>query len=143
MAGIQINDLLEIPESQLRWSFSRSGGPGGQNVNKVNSKATLRWLPADDMLSPAAWNRFIRKARRYLTADGEIVIQSQLYRDQAKNIEDCREKLREMLVISLIAPKKRVATKPSKAARQRRLTEKRLTSAKKDSRRQGRSGATD
>ncbi len=134
MTGIQINERLIIAEEQLQWSFARSSGPGGQNVNKVNSKATLRWTPVPGTLSQAAWNRFQRKAQRYPTSDGQVVIQPQEHRDQAQNIDSCREKLRTLLQAALIPPKRRIATKPTKAARQRRLDDKQRRSDKKKSR---------
>lgn len=134
MTGISINESLRIPEEQLQWSFARSSGPGGQNVNKVNSKATLRWRDASAFLSMAQWKRFQRLAKRYLTTDGEIVIQSQEHRDQAQNIEACRQKLRELVRASLKPPKRRVPTKPTKASRRRRLDNKRRTSDKKQMR---------
>jgi ribosome-associated protein len=134
MTGLPITDKWTIPEEQLQWSFARSSGPGGQNVNKVNSKATLRWTPLDGTLSTAAWNRFRRLASRYLTSEGEIVIQSQEHRDQLQNIQSCRDKLRNMLVAAITPPKRRVATKPTKASRQRRLDNKQKLSDKKKSR---------
>ena len=134
MTGIRINDRLTIPEEQLQWSYARSSGPGGQNVNKVNSKATLRWTPADGTLSAAAWTRFRRAASRFLTTEGEVVIQSQEHRDQLQNVQACRDKLRSLLVAALTPPKRRVATKPTKASRQRRLDAKQRRSATKQSR---------
>jgi ribosome-associated protein len=135
MTGIQVSNSLEIPDGQLEWSFSRSSGPGGQNVNKVNTKATLRWIPPAEFLPAAAWKRFQRKARRYLTIEGEVVIQSQEHRDRAQNVEACRNKLRHLILAALITPKKRIATKPSRASKQRRLDEKRRKSDKKTGRR--------
>ena len=134
MSGIVVTEKLTIPEDQLEWSYSRSSGPGGQNVNKVNSKATLRWTPGEDTLSKAAWLRFSKLAKRYLTEDGQVVIQSQEYRDQPKNADACRTKLAELLRQALKPPTRRIKTKPSKAARQRRLTEKKKLSDKKRSR---------
>ncbi len=139
MTGIVISDHWTIPDEQMQWSFARSSGPGGQNVNKVNSKATLRWKPDMETLVPggltqAAWNRFQRQAQRYLTAQGEIVIQSQEHRDQAQNIAACRQKLQTLLIAAMVAPKRRVATRPTKASRQRRLDTKQRTSDKKKSR---------
>lgn len=131
MSGIQIDEQTMIPEEDLSWSFSRSSGPGGQNVNKVNTKATLRWQPPSGFLSEAAWRRFQSKAKRFLTLDGAVCIQSQEHRDRLQNMESCREKLRQMLVSSMKSPKKRVSTKPSKAARQRRLDEKKLNAKRK------------
>ncbi len=134
MTGIPITQRLTIPEEQLQWSFARSSGPGGQNVNKVNSKATLRWTPLEGTLSVAAWNRFRRSAGRYLTNEGEVVIQSQEHRDQWQNVQACRDKLRVLLVAAITPPKRRVATKPTKASRQRRLDDKQRRSDKKKSR---------
>jgi len=134
MSGIQISELLQISEDDLKWTFSRSSGPGGQNVNKVNTKSTLRWVRPADFLTEAAWRRFQVKAKRFLSIDGEVVIQSQEHRERLQNMEACRQKLRELLVSSLKGPKKRISTKPSKASRQRRLDNKRLNSQKKKSR---------
>ncbi len=134
MAGILITEQLEIPEDQLEWSFARSSGPGGQNVNKVNSKATLRWRRKLGTLSGAAWMRFKKNAKRYLTSDDEIVIQSQEHRDQSQNVNACREKLRSLVLASLKPPKPRVATKPTAGSRRRRLDNKRKLGDKKRSR---------
>lgn len=135
MAGIQLTEGLEIPESELQWSFSRSSGPGGQNVNKVATKATLRWTPAEEFLPSAAWRRFQHKAARFFTIEGQVVIQSQEHRERAQNVEACRTKLKRLLLAALITPKKRVPTKPSRAAQQRRLDDKRRAADKKSSRR--------
>ena len=134
MSGIQLTRVLFIPESDLVWSFSRSGGPGGQNVNKVSSKATLRWTPPDGFLAPVAWRIFARKAKRYLTTEGQVVIQSQEHRDRPQNVQACRDKLQSLLNSSLTPPKKRIPTKRSKASNQRRLTDKKQSSDKKRSR---------
>lgn len=134
VSGIVIKQDLIIPEDQLRWTYARSSGPGGQNVNKVNSKATLRWTPPAEFLGPAAWNRFLKLAARYVTESGEIVIASDEYRDQQRNIERSCEKLRALLLTAIVPPKRRIATKPSKASRQRRLDEKKRTSQKKSNR---------
>ncbi len=135
MANLKINDQWEIPDEQLQWTFARSSGPGGQNVNKVNSKATLRWIPVPDWLPPAVWRRFCRSAARYVTSDGQIVIQSQEYRDQTQNIVACQQKLRTLLQGALIPPKRRIPTKPTKASKQRRLDDKQRRAGKKNSRR--------
>ncbi len=134
VADLFINENLSIPEDHLHWSFARSSGPGGQNVNKVNSKATLRWALPVDFLPPAPMSRFRRLAQRYITTEGEVVIQSQQFRDQTQNIDSCREKLKVLIVAALIQPKRRVATKPSKAAKRRRLDDKKMLSDKKKTR---------
>jgi ribosome-associated protein len=134
VSDLQINETIVIAEDQITWTFARSSGPGGQNVNKVNSKATLRWLPPAEFLPPAPWGRFRRLAKRFFTTEGEVVIQSQEFRDQAQNIESCREKLRRLLLEAIVPPKRRVATKPTKASRRRRLDDKKMQSDKKRTR---------
>src|ERR1700747_1666488 len=95
MAGV------EIPEGELHFSFARSGGPGGQNVNKVASKAVLHWdLAANTLLPPEVKDRVRARQANRLTGEGMLVIQSQRYRDQPRNIEDCRDKLREMVLLA-------------------------------------------
>ncbi len=127
---------LCIPDGELHWSFVRSGGPGGQNVNKVASKAVLRWNLAtsegvpDDMKA-----RFRIQQRNRITVDGDLIITSQRYRDQERNKLDCLEKLRDMIVEASIAPKPRKPSKPSRASRERRLKVKRHRSSIKKSRR--------
>lgn len=134
MTGIFVNENWTIPEEELQWSFARSSGPGGQNVNKVNSKATLRWSPPEGSMPKPVWNRFRALAKRYLTADGEIVIQSQEHRDQPQNIEACRSRLAVLLRQALVRPKSRIKTKPSRSAQRKRLDEKKRHSDKKKSR---------
>lgn len=135
MSPLIVKEGLVIPEDQLRWTFARSGGPGGQNVNKVSSKAILRWRPPTDFLPAAVWSRFRKLAARYLTEEGEVVIASDEYRDQPRNIERSREKLRALILTALVPPKRRIATKPTRSSRMRRLDEKRRASEKKSSRR--------
>lgn len=134
VSDLFINENLSIPEDQLQWSYARSSGPGGQNVNKVNSKATLRWALPDDFLPPAPMSRFRQLAQRYITTEGEVVIQSQQFRDQTQNIDSCREKLKVLIRSALIQPKRRIATKPSKSANRRRLDDKRMQADKKKTR---------
>jgi len=135
---IAINDRLTIPDEELEWSFARSGGPGGQNVNKVSSKAVLRWMAARSPIAIplAAWERMKARFPSRFTVDGEVLISSQEHRDQERNRQACEEKLAEMIVAALIEPRPRKKTKPSKGAKKRRLADKRLLSEKKQSRRQ-------
>jgi ribosome-associated protein len=125
--SLAITASVSIPEEELIWSFSRSSGPGGQNVNKVNSKATLHWnVVATAVLPEDVRDRFLQTFRTRFTTRGEIVLSSQEYRDQPKNIEACREKLKEMLLSVWKAPKKRRPTKRTKGSQMRRLTEKKV-----------------
>ncbi len=134
VSDLVINENLSIPGDDLQWSYARSSGPGGQNVNKVNSKAVLRWALPSDFLPPAPMNRFRKLAQRYITTEGDVVIQSQQFRDQVQNIGSCREKLRVLIIAALVQPKRRVATKPSKSSKRRRLDDKKIQSDKKKTR---------
>jgi ribosome-associated protein len=131
-----VNDRLKIPLSELNFSFARSSGPGGQNVNKVNSKATLRWsATTSPSLPEPVRERFLTKYCHRITNSGEILISSQRFRDQGRNVADCLSKLRDMLSAVAAAPRKRKRTRPPKAAKERRLLAKRDRSEKKQLRR--------
>jgi ribosome-associated protein len=133
---MEITSQLRIPDGELQWTFVRSGGPGGQNVNKVASKAVLRWnVAAGASLPEDVKARFRAQQRNRITADGDLIITSQRYRDQERNKEDCLEKLRNMILQATILPKPRKASKPGRAARERRLQVKRHRSDIKKSRR--------
>jgi len=133
---LQITTHIAISDDELHFSFSRSRGPGGQNVNKVSSKATMRWAAVASAQLPAGVReRFLTKYASQLTKDGELVIYSQEYRDQPKNIESCREKLRAMIASVVTPPKKRRPTKPTKGSKVRRLNEKKSRSKLKEGRR--------
>ena len=135
---LSISTRITIADEELRFSFSRSGGPGGQNVNKVNSKATLHWQPGSSAALPEdVRDRFLARYAARITNDGDVVITSQQSRDQPKNIEDCLEKLRAMILAILVPPKKRRATKPTKGSQRRRLNEKKQRSQTKQNRRGG------
>ncbi|WP_235934777.1 alternative ribosome rescue aminoacyl-tRNA hydrolase ArfB [Candidatus Laterigemmans baculatus] len=123
---------LTIPAAELQTTFARSGGPGGQNVNKVNSKVTLRWRIRDNSLMPEPWRQRVegRFAGR-INNEGELVLHSERYRSQPRNLEDCREKLRDLLLECQTAPRKRIATRPTKGSKLRRLDAKRQQSEKK------------
>src|SRR2546422_2368301 len=91
-------ELFRIPDRELQWSFVRSSGPGGQNVNKVASKAVLRWDLAGSPSVPAEVKARLRTLqRRRITGDGELLLTSQRFRDQERNRLDCLDKLREMI----------------------------------------------
>jgi ribosome-associated protein len=133
---LAVNSRIVIPESELRFTYVRSSGPGGQNVNKVNSKAVLRWHVAASASVPEdVRGRFVAKYRRRIGADGDAIISSDRHRDRAGNAADCRAKLRDMLLAVAAPPKKRRPTRPTRAARERRLKSKTEHSAKKESRR--------
>jgi ribosome-associated protein len=133
---LKINHHLAIPAAELNYSYSRSPGPGGQNVNKVNSKVTLRWnVQKTTSLPPAILARFKRTYVRRINNDGELILTSHRHRDQGRNVADVLNKLRELVLAIAVEPKKRKATKPTKASKRRRLEQKRRNSLTKRSRR--------
>ena len=133
---LEINDQLRIPETELEWSFVRSGGPGGQNVNKVASKAVLRWHLAGSPSVPEPVKARLRAhQRRRITAEGDLVLTSQRYRDQERNRQDCLDKLRELVLEAATPPRPRRPTKPTRGSREARLRTKRRRSATKAERR--------
>ncbi len=132
MKPLPIDERLVIPGRDLSWSAARSSGPGGQNVNKVATKVTLRFdLRNTGALTEAQKRRLRKLAGRRLDADGGILVSAQAERSQSQNLERARATLQTLIRKSLPAPKRRVATKPSKAQRRRRLQDKRHQSEKK------------
>jgi ribosome-associated protein len=135
---IEITPTIHIDERDVQFEFVRAGGPGGQNVNKVNSKATLRWdVSRTPSLPEDVRARFVARYASRLTKEGDLVLSSQRYRDQGRNVEDCLERLREMILAVAKAPVKRKPTQPSRGSQERRLEAKRQTSRRKESRRDG------
>ena len=135
---LAVNSRLKIPLKEFQFTFARSGGPGGQNVNKLNTKATLRWrVTTSPSLPEPVRQRFLRRYRRRITTEGELVMHSQRFRDAGRNVADCLEKLRAMLAEVAAPPKPRRPTRPTRASQRRRLEEKRKLSQKKQGRRGG------
>jgi len=127
-----ISSKFNLPYSELEFSFVRSSGPGGQNVNKVNSKAVLRWNIANtSCFSVDQHLRVMAKLATRLTAEGDLIITSDRYRDQKQNKDDCVEKLIELIEQSLAVPKARKKTKPTKGSKRRKLEGKSRDGEKK------------
>jgi len=132
----EINDRIRIPEEEFTWSFARSGGPGGQNVNKVASKALLSWdVEKTACLSIPVKIRLKTLQRRRFTKEGILQIVSQRYRDQERNRQDCLDKLREMVLEALVVPKSRKPSRPTRGSREARLRAKKIRSGIKSGRR--------
>jgi ribosome-associated protein len=133
---LEVNDRIQIPDSEFTFAFSRSGGPGGQNVNKVCSRALLTWdVTRSPSIPQDVRERFLIRFRRRINNEGMLLITSQRYRDQGRNTQDCLGKLVEMLLAVAVAPTKRKASVPSRGAKQRRLNDKHVRSDRKQSRR--------
>jgi ribosome-associated protein len=123
--AIIVTDAVRIPLSALTVHAVRASGPGGQNVNKVATKIELRVdLAAVEGLSDAARARLHGLARHRLDADGRLVVTSQATRNQARNLEDARAKVADLIRAALVPPRRRVKTAPPVSARRRRLTGK-------------------
>jgi ribosome-associated protein len=116
---------LHIPFHEMEFTYARSRGPGGQNVNRTNSAAILRWnLWSSQVLSAEIKERLALKLHGKLTVDGDLIIRSEVHRDQDQNRSECIQKLHEMLRKALFVPKKRVATKPTRSSKRKRLDSK-------------------
>jgi ribosome-associated protein len=138
---VVVSDRVVVPGEELQIHFARSGGPGGQNVNKVNSKAVLRWRVTTTTALPRDVRaRFLERFASRVTSAGDLVLSADEYREQARNREACRERLRQMILQVLAPPRKRIKTRPGRAANERRLQRKRQQGDKKAQRRSRREG---
>ena len=121
MQDLVVTPRVTIPGGELALAFARSGGPGGQNVNKVSSKVELRWNPTTSAAltdDDRAW--LVHRLRSRLTSDGTLIVTSTATRDQAKNRDDATSKLALIVRAALDRPRPRRATRPSRAAKRRR-----------------------
>ena len=134
--AIRITDDIAIDESEIEESFVRSSGPGGQNVNKLSTAVQLRF---DVRRSPSLPNdvavRLMRLAGKRMTKNGVLVIVAQNHRTQERNRAEALERLVGLVQAAAVRPVKRIATKPPKAAREKRLEGKKLRSNIKGMRR--------
>ena len=136
MHDVVVSPSLTIPGSELTFAFSRSGGPGGQNVNKVSSKVELRWQPGTSSAlreDDRAW--LLQRLASRLTNDGTLLITSTLTRDQIKNRDEATRKLVLIVRTALERPKVRRPTKVSRGAKRRRVADKRHRAETKSNRR--------
>ncbi|MEQ9448128.1 MAG: alternative ribosome rescue aminoacyl-tRNA hydrolase ArfB [Rhodospirillaceae bacterium] len=132
---IRITPDLSLDERELEFSFIRAGGPGGQNVNKVATAVQLRFDALGSRSLPASMHRrLLVLAGKRATADGVIVISASRFRTQERNRADAIERLVELVRRAAVVPRKRKPTRPTKAARTRRLESKRRRSDVKSKR---------
>jgi ribosome-associated protein len=135
-SGIELAPGVTVNENRLRLQYARSSGPGGQNVNKVNTKTEL-WVPINALigLTENARARLTKLAGHRLTLAGEIHIAADNHRTQEANRAEAFDRLRELIIQAMHEPKRRKKTKPSKGAKRRRLNEKKRRGAVKSNRR--------
>ncbi len=136
MDDLRVRRGLVIPAGELRVSTSRSSGPGGQHVNKSNTRVTLRWnIEASDVLSDRQLALLRSRLDRRLTRAGELVLHAGRARSRARNLERARERLVEIVSQGLATARARIATRASAGNRKRRVQQKRHRSAVKSRRR--------
>lgn len=133
--GVPLAPGVRVASSAIVLSFVRASGPGGQNVNKRATKCQLRIRLDDIPLTDAARARLIALAGSLLTDSGDLIIQDDSTRSQARNRDACLDRLRELVARALVAPKKRRPTKPSRGAVQRRIDDKKRRGESKQRRR--------
>jgi len=141
LAGLEIQPGLLIPEDELQVSYSRSGGPGGQNVNKLETRVTLRYSVRESQaLDEAQRARLLERLSSRLTSEGELLVHASRQRVQGRNEKEARERLAGILREALAVPKKRRATRPTHGSKKRRLAQKQRRSETKRLRRKNPDG---
>lgn len=132
---LNISPLIQIPDAELTERFVRASGPGGQNVNKVSTAVELRFdARASASLPEPVRLRLLAKSDQRITDDGVVIIQASRFRTQDRNRQDARDRLAAMILAATVVPKKRIATKPSRGAKERRLEGKHVRSGIKANR---------
>ena len=126
---------FELPLEEIHFSYARSSGPGGQNVNKVNSKTVLYWnIQNSKALNEGQKQRILAHLETRINHEGELVLMSDRYRDQPQKRDDCLEKALDMITPYLVPPRERRKTKPSRSSIRKGKQGKKLLSEKKQSR---------
>ena len=132
----RLAEKIKQIKKEVEFQFMRSSGPGGQNVNKTNSAVQLRWsIDQSGALQLEEKELVKRKLAHLLTTEGELLIKSTESRDQKQNIETSYQKLEALIIKAFTRVKARIKTKPTRGSKERRLTSKKMTGAKKEQRR--------
>lgn len=133
---LTITPAIRVPLSELRFQMSRSSGPGGQNVNKLNTRVQMWWdLGPLTVLPEDVRTRFLAQNANRLTKEGSLLLECQEFRTQLANRTACLDQLADLIRRALVRPKKRRPTKPTRGSRERRMQAKREQSQKKSGRR--------
>jgi ribosome-associated protein len=132
---IEVTPALQIPDEDVEFRYKRASGPGGQHVNRTDSAVELRFkVDACAALSPAVRERLRRIARRRISGEGVLIIHAQRFRSQDRNREDALARLAELLLEASQPPAPRIPTRPTRASRERRLSDKKVQGARKQAR---------
>ena len=131
---VRITDSIEIPDSDIEISAIRAQGAGGQNVNKVATAIHLRFDLHSPSLPEAVRQRLLRSGDSRITAEGVLVIKAQNHRTQERNRQEAIRRLQELILAATRTPRKRIATRPGRAAKERRLSEKKKRGEQKKQR---------
>ncbi len=133
---LRVNARLILPTAELHVSYARSGGPGGQRTNKVETAVLLRFsIPRSAALGPIRRARLLERLSARLTRAGEILVRASRHRERSRNLRDARERLAGLLRDALSIPRTRRPTRPTRASRRRRLEDKRQRGERKRQRR--------
>lgn len=127
VAGVVLGPGIAVPHDRLELTFVASSGPGGQNVNKRATKCQLRVRVADLGLRADQAARLTEAAGAVITTDSELILTCDAYRSQERNKAEVLDRLREIVLKALVKPKRRIATKPSRGAKERRISDKKAT----------------
>ncbi len=126
--------MIDIPDAALSWTYLRAGGPGGQHQNKTESAVQLRYNIALGGLPQQVIARLEKLAGKRLTDSGDIIIESRNHRSRLMNTNSALRKLKDLIVLALVEPKRRKPTRPTRASREKRLISKKQQSEKKSGR---------